>query len=752
MTWRQISLLANKAAGTHEPLFRQRSVLFSLAFALCLAVPLSAQTAPSRNPPMSEAAALPQVPAPSQSPMRTLDAEEGLIKLDVVVTDKSGPVTGLQTADLTVLDNGQPTKILSFRAFDGTSATPDPRVEVILVLDTLRMPGLFASHEREQVEKFLRRDGGRLTQQVSIFKLIDSGLWLVAEASRDGNALAEQVARDGQLRLTRKPAGPAALFSSSPQPDLPGLLALKALGDIATAERRSPGRKLLIWIGPRREENGAPFEQQRLFNMIVWFSTLLREARIALYSFSEEEISGSQQAVRYKDFLDGVQSAREAKFGALDRKVLAVQSGGGVLEATNDLASEIARRIEEDSSFYALSFNPTAADHPNEYHTLRVQPGRPGLTVRSVTGYYDQPYYLDCPNVSVKHVTVDQLEQVLKAARGKKDREVAQRISNLELTERLSDSKRSSYLADLRGPNAREGLVAVADASSLLAPPAAEIPGDATPDADAQRSVISRADDYLREAIPKLPNFLATRTTLRYEETPPSDHGDSRTEYQPLHLVESSKATVLYRQGSEEVNSMAAETTKAKAVEAYLTAYGTFGPILIAADDAVASRDLRWKRWERDAVGLRAVFSYVIPQEESHFRVGYCCLPDGDGTTGLQLVEGYHGEITIDPATGAILRLTMEADVAPGLPLSQSGIVVNYGPIEIGGKTYICPVRSVAIWRSRSVSVLALTDWGESFRSYGPFETMLSDMTFSDYHLFRAETHVLTNVPSSENK
>ena len=727
------------------------SSILVVLWALGLAASLHAQTV---SPAQSEAASTPQmISALDQSSEHTPDAGEGLVKIDVVVTDKSGkPVPSLGPTDLTLVDSGQPSKILSFHAFDGTSTPPDPPVEVILVIDTLRMPGLLASHEREEVEKFLQRNSGHLSHPVSIFKLLDSGLWLVAEPSRDGKGLAAQLAHDGQLHSIRKAVGPAAMFGSSPQPDPPGLLALKALGDIATGERQKPGRKLLVWIGPRREENGAPFEQQRVFNMIVWFSTLLREACIALYSFSEGENDHDPRAIRYKDFLNGVKSVREAEFNVLDRKVLAVQSGGGVLEATNDLASEIARRVDEDSTFYTVSFNPAPADHPNDYHDLKVRVGISGLTVRTVTGYYDQPYYRNQPNAVAKRVTVEQLEQVLKAAGGKPDREVAQRLSNLELTEQLSNAKLSAWSADLRGPKAREALVALADASAFLAPPAAEIPGDAAPDTSAQRSMISLADEYLNETIPKLPNFFATRTTVRYEETPASDDAGSRIEYRPLHRIESSKATVLYRRGREEVNSVAAERTQAKTVEPYLTTYGTFGPILGAANDAVASSHLSWKRWERGADRLRAVFSYVIPQEKSHFRVGYCCLPEGDGTTSFQMVPGYHGEIMIDPATGAVLRLTIEADLNPGLPLARSNILVNYGPVELGGKTYICPVRSLAVWRSRTVSILTLTDWDESFRTYGPFSTMLNDMAFDNYHLFRAETRMLTDIPASEKK
>jgi hypothetical protein len=228
-----------------------------------------------------------------------------------------------------------------------------------------------------------------------------------------------------------------------------------------------------------------------------------------------------------------VKSLREAEFDVLDRKVLAVQSGGGVLEPTNDLASEIARRIEENSTFYTVSFNPSPADHPNDYHDLNVRVGTSGMTARTVTGYYDQPYYQDQPIVVAKRVTVEQFEQVLKAARGKSDREAVQRLSTLELTEQLSSAKLSSWSADLRGPKAREALVALADASAFLAPPASEIPEDAAPDASAQGSMISLADEYLNETISKLPNFFATRTTVRFEETPAAPDGGQGSSISP---------------------------------------------------------------------------------------------------------------------------------------------------------------------------------------------------------------------------
>ena len=63
----------------------------------------------------------------AQGTSETLDPGLGLIKLDVVVTDASGtPIPGLPLRDFTVLDNGEPSRILSFQAFDGVSAKPEP--------------------------------------------------------------------------------------------------------------------------------------------------------------------------------------------------------------------------------------------------------------------------------------------------------------------------------------------------------------------------------------------------------------------------------------------------------------------------------------------------------------------------------------------------------------------------------------------------------------------------------------------------
>jgi hypothetical protein len=109
----------------------------------------------------------------------------------------------------------------------------------------------------------------------------------------------------------------------------------------------------------------------------------------------------------------------------------------------------------------------------------------------------------------------------------------------------------------------------------------------------------------------------------------------------------------------------------------------------------------------------------------------------------------YHIEVAVDPDSGAILRLAFQFDLKSTTPLTSSDIMIEYGPVEIGGKTYDCPLRSVTIMRSPSVAVLS--EWDESFSSYGPYSTMLNDISFDRHHMFRSESRLLPGfVPSDE--
>jgi hypothetical protein len=124
---------------------------------------------------------------------------------------------------------------------------------------------------------------------------------------------------------------------------------------------------------------------------------------------------------------------------------------------------------------------------------------------------------------------------------------------------------------------------------------------------------------------------------------------------------------------------------------------------------------------------------------------------DGDGIEDFRRLIGYHGDITINPVSGAIMRMTLEGDLDPRLPILRSSIRVEYGPVEIAGSNHICLVRSASIARVRTI--FGIHEWGESLRVYGPYETMLDDVAFGKYHMFHGEARVLPGYdPTPQEK
>jgi VWFA-related protein len=331
-------------------------------------------------------------PPPKQ--VNTL-APEGRIHLDLLVSDATGkPVLGLEPPDFKILDDDQPRKILSFRSFDGISVKPNPPVEIILLIDSVNLPFQQVSFTRQEIVRFLRQNGGHLAQPVSIMLLTDAGLHVQPRPSVDGNALVTVVdqikASIHTINSAEGAEGNLERFQ----------LSVRQMATISENEATRPGRKLLIWVGPgwpMLESNVYLFsekDQRRYFDTIVELSSKLREARIAVYSVSATDAglgAVPDRRFMYQDFMKGVKSPRQADTGNLGLKVLAFQSGGRILGPDNDIVVQINSCVAEANAFYTLSFDPPHANHPDEYHDLKVLIRQPGLTVRTSTGYYNQP-------------------------------------------------------------------------------------------------------------------------------------------------------------------------------------------------------------------------------------------------------------------------------------------------------------------------------------------------------------------------
>lgn len=317
------------------------------------------------------------------------EKKEGRIKLDVVVTDGAGnPVSGLDLADFTVLDNHHPTPILSFRSVHGTAQNVNSPVEVILLVDALNFSYRDVTFFMEEMEKFLLQNDGHLAEPVSVFSLVYDGVSAQPRPSLDGKAEAEELkSMDRTLRRTaREGADGWDCFLQS----------IQMLNSIALTEAKKPGRKLLIWAGPgwplfdveAMHDILTPKEEKQLFAATIALSTNLRRARITLYSVT----FGSYLRDNYFEmYLNGVKKATDVSPADLTLGVLAEQSGGLVLGPDNDMTAQINRCVADANAFYTITFDPPPAGKPNEFHELKVKVDKPGLTVRTSMGYYNQP-------------------------------------------------------------------------------------------------------------------------------------------------------------------------------------------------------------------------------------------------------------------------------------------------------------------------------------------------------------------------
>ncbi|HEY1901209.1 MAG TPA: hypothetical protein VGG56_02185 [Terracidiphilus sp.] len=339
---------------------------------------------------------------------------------------------------------------------------------------------------------------------------------------------------------------------------------------------------------------------------------------------------------------------------------------------------------------------------------------------------------------AAEQVTVPQLEQTLAATAGKSDKQVAQQLSELVLTERLSESRRARLQAALPGPESRQALMTLTDASEFLDLPETDIPTTPVPSHAEQIALLSQARGYVMKTILKLPNFFATRETVNFEGTPGVPQGNALhpPKFEPMHEVNRSSVTVLYRDNRE----MVVKGKKQEASNKEMRTMGEFGPILVTILNDAAKGRVTWSHWEQGAAGPMAVFRYAIPVQVSHYLVA----SSGIGQP-LHHDPAYHGEIALNPADGSILRLTAIAEPQADDPVSTADLLVDYGPVKIGGVPYICPTKSVAFSVVRMVIQELDFDTGAvTGTSLGPSRTYLNEVLFTQYHLFRAETRILT--------
>jgi VWFA-related protein len=325
-------------------------------------------------------------PLPKHGPVHP-----GTLTFNVEVTDKAGhPVSGLRQSDFALVDNGVPSQIQAFAAHIPGQASPE---STVLVFDAVNMRFGGDSIARNQIMDLLRRHDSRLVYPVSLLMINDTGVQPLGPTADNPQALLATLNREGgQLRDIGRAAG---FWGAAEREET----AVNSLSFVARAMEKMPGRKLLIWLGPGWPIFDNPAitysdsQLHSIFSEVVRLSNELTQAQVTLY---DVDPLGSWDAGQFRTFIwqgftKPLQRWDKSLPANLALQVLAVQSGGIVLNSSNDVAGEVNTCAQDGAAWYTISFVPHRAEKPDTWRFVNVKLDKPGLRVRTRLGYYAEP-------------------------------------------------------------------------------------------------------------------------------------------------------------------------------------------------------------------------------------------------------------------------------------------------------------------------------------------------------------------------
>jgi VWFA-related protein len=294
-------------------------------------------------------------------------------------------------------------------------------------------------------------------------------------------------------------------------------------------------------------------------------------------------------------------------------------------------------------------------------------------------------------------VTVRELAEMLAAAQASRlsDEDIAREIAPVELTERLTETTLSSF-SSAQGNRTKIILRTLADESAVLDPPAAELTTEAPPSPSEQKAILARAANYAAAYKNSLPDITCTKTERRFNDNPSEDKTNAGvvgrlTDVDPSAWDIQARTNIVGR--LRERVDLVSETTVNHADPAASAGFGNTIRSVFLDDGAPQAV---WSYWETIDSKCLAAFHYAIDPADSDFPTNSCCV-EGQGGWPRDNVA-YRGSLLIEPASGVIFRITVQAiDTSPGAVSHGNDAVIEYRSANISGKAWMCPYRAITL-------------------------------------------------------
>jgi VWFA-related protein len=417
----------------------QRPIIFILVGVLILGIPGArfAQQAPA-NKPQDTAT---QSPPATQKVQDVVRITTQLVQVDAVVTDKKGKhVEDLTEGDFELLVDGKKQQLTHFshislpaarreptaKKNDGLLVAPESmptrqigpqevRRTIAFVVDDMGLSPSSMALARETLRTFVReqmQDG----DLVAVIRT-GSGLGMLEQFTSDKRILYTAIEKLVWNPLSRDMMPTFADTSGADEMDAAQAEqqaeqqavadsfaefqetsfttgTLGATGFVVRSLRNFPGRKCVILLSDgfrinskTNNDNTTQQVLQSLENLVE----LANRSSVVIYSIDAKglqpfmpgaDVAGRPSATAHSDAL---QTAQEALEGL---NYVSHETGGFTVVNTNDLNIGIEEALYDQQSYYLLGFDPDSEKFDRRRHSIKVKVNRPGLTVRTRSGFF----------------------------------------------------------------------------------------------------------------------------------------------------------------------------------------------------------------------------------------------------------------------------------------------------------------------------------------------------------------------------
>lgn len=379
-----------------------------------------------------------QAPLPTPGVIRI---NVNLVQVDAVVTDSKGkPVTNLRADDFEVLQDGKVQKIRNFefvRVRDtlgslvvrpatllppgGPGAPPLPAAAlkpnqvlrtIALVVDDIGLSYDGTLHTREALKKWVDNEmqPGDL---VSIVRT-NAAMGALQQLTSDKRVLYAAIDhlkfQPGRIGVESFRPFTGALPEGFVLPDtsvFDGEVAnaylsgsLNAIRYVMQGLRELPGRKTLILFSEDMQLNSLDTQRQSIEDRLRGLAEEANRSSVVIHAIDPRGViyTGPTAA----DNLTGFEPAQMAAMinarsqqhvSSQDGMVLLSQRTGGLFYHSNDLAGSLRQAVDDGDGYYLMGYQPEQTTFEEKegllrYHSIKVRLKRPGLTVRSRTGFF----------------------------------------------------------------------------------------------------------------------------------------------------------------------------------------------------------------------------------------------------------------------------------------------------------------------------------------------------------------------------